>query len=81
MLCSHGFLTDIERGLTNDRPKDLPASSAMKAAKMLLENPDMSAIDFVRIEGRIRAPGFRLFQRKGSDLVLTENRPDSHASK
>jgi hypothetical protein len=76
--------------------QNLPISSAMTTAKMLLEKPDMSAIDSVRIEfsyvknmdkyarqdfGSMVRHGHLLFQRKGSNLVLTENKPNSQASK
>ena len=84
----------VEAASAADR-QTLLISSATTTAKKLLEKPDMSAIDSVRVEfsyvknmdeyarqdfGSMVRHGHVLFQKKGTDLVLTENKLDFQAS-
>src|ERR1700712_5058918 len=85
----------VEAASAADR-QALLISSATTTAKVLLQKPDMGAIDSVRIEfsyvknmdeyarqdfGSMVRHGYLLFQKKGTDLVLTENKLDFQASK
>ena len=85
----------VEAASPADR-QNLLISSATTTAKVLLQKPDMGAIELVRIEfsyvknmdeyarqdfGSMVRHGYLLFQRKGADLVLTENKLDFQPSK
>lgn len=78
----------VEAASPADR-QNLLISSAATTGKTLLQKPDMAAIDSVRIEfsyvknmdeyarqdfGSMVRHGYLMFERKGADLALTENK-------